>query len=538
MQISLADGTRVASLRWAAPVQQKTARSYDTLDEGRHALWTQALRVLPDGDLRVGGDGAAFFRSAPGFQDSARVEHAPDGGIFAIMQPKRGRSAVEHHARGEERVLGRIKHQGADIRTALLADGSLVVLLFDAKRRGGPVGLYRARSEGKGSLEVLQPFEATTDAMREVVAVGRRNFLVPSPRGVWFVTGSDHPLVPGVWPPIHVYSFELVGERLELTRPPFALPQERFDRPFGACAIAGLLAIGTNGASIGITLTDGVDAQRAEGSIGGPRSPFLAHGLVATPRGDALIVALGGGIGRCELVREGDPRLAEPPYVEPKPVPEDELPPPPPPPRRKLEDVVDRVRLLHVIHVISALHFGAADHFAFEGDRVRGRFHAFDGSGNHLAIGWDEGGVVVCSYDHDGGELDKTIVKEFWADLADDRRKLGKALARWKPPINGAAWFSAADDTDGTAGFSEFARWLRNRDDRAVQANWKERHSISDAQLDLARWLVRASATGRHTLTDAEAAIALEHPEGGASPNAFAIDAARKHLRAVGVDWP
>ena len=471
-------------------------------------------------------------------------EPTPDGGLFTVRREGHGGYFVEHRATSsvdaEPRVLGQVTRKGVAVCTALAPDGALLLAMFDGGGLGGPIGLYRARAAGGGSFEVLQRYPGSTSkgagkadhaSRTEIVAVGGQSFLVPSSRGVWFVTGSRFPTQPGVWPPIHVV--ELVGERLDVARPPFALPQEKFDRPFAACAIGQLLAVGTNGVSVGVTITDGLVARRVEGHYGGPRTAAVGSSLLASPRGDALLVAGGRGIMRCDLLRPGDPRLAEAPYEQPQP-PEPQPEAPPPPIRR--DAWVERARLVHVIRSISAVHYdpGANPH-GFEGDAARGRSFAFDGSGNHEVVGWSDAGAIAMSFDHD---FSRARAAELFENMPKGLASLAEELIGWKKPINDVAWFSVADDRGGGALLTHRLGAWKQRDEEVVCADWKELHAISDAQLALARALARATASGRHTLTEAEANVVLAHPDGSdVPPEPKRVEAAARHLAAVGVDW-
>ncbi|HEY4122631.1 MAG TPA: hypothetical protein VGM56_32425, partial [Byssovorax sp.] len=548
---TFSDGSVVASLRWAGPPircdsnkalfarrdEQVVVATDHTLTSLGDALsrWPIApgrrekhgqpspfsgpvtqLALLDGGEVLVGSSSPAAWLArwrAGGDEPTpermervAAFEATPDGGLYVVRRPVGVDLVIEHRATRAfdepPRVLGEVKGAGA-ARTALLDDGSLLIAMH-GDARGGPIGLYRARAAGAGSLEVLQPYPGATGgheskasgARREIVAVGATAFLVASPRGAWFVTGNETPTKPGEWPPIHVYT--LVGDDLAPEGPPFVVPQEPYERAFGACAIGDQVAVGTKGRSVGVTITDGRVGHRVEGLLG--RGGQFASSLLASPRGDVLLVALQQGVARCDVLRPGGARLAEPPYVEPEPAREVEppappRPSPPPTPSMKRAAWVERVRLVHLVITMSSLHFpsGQGMH-AFEGDAAAGRSFSFDGSGNHHVVGWSPEGVVAFGFDHD---FSRTKNAELLDELPADVRPLAEELIVWKAPVNDVAWWSVAEDRRGGASNTHRLDDLKNPDVEKACAALQEHHGISDAMLDLARTLARETGGAR-----------------------------------------
>ena len=438
------------------------------------------------------------------------------------------------------RVLGQVTRKGVFVRSALTPDGSLLIAMFERLGPGGPIGLYRARACDGGSFEVLQRYPGSTSKgankpdrapRTELAAFGGSSFLVPSPRGIWFVTRSGRDPAEHLADPRVRARGRAPRRRASALGPAAGGIRRRSPR----CAIGELLAIGTNGASVAVTITDGLVARRVEGHHGG-RAGARKVVPCCKPRRAATRSCSRAGWASCDATCSALATRAsrDAPYEQqelPEPTPE---PPPPPPIRR--DAWLERARLVHLIRTISAMHHDARGNpHGFEGDAARGRTFAYDGSGALRGRRLEQQGAIAMSFDHDYLRVRAADLLEY---LPQGLASLAEDLIGWKKPINDVAWFSVADDRGGGASNTDRLRAWKERDEEQVCADWKELHSISDAQLALARALARATASGRHTLTEAEANILLAHS--GRAPTSRPsrrVEVAVRLFAAVGLDW-
>ncbi|HEY4120200.1 MAG TPA: hypothetical protein VGM56_20185, partial [Byssovorax sp.] len=138
-------------------------------------------------------------------------------------------------------------------------------------------------------------------------AHGPDTFFVAAPRGLWFVSGG----------PGEAISVQQVVDGRSGSHTRHALTAELGGRPLAVCAVAAgiAVAVGTRD-GLAIAITDGVATLWVEGVVGRGATFDQPVSLLASPGGDALLVAYAGGVARCDVLRERDARVAVPAYID------------------------------------------------------------------------------------------------------------------------------------------------------------------------------------------------------------------------------
>ena len=161
-----------------------------------------------------------------------RFEVTPDGGLYTfVWQPTS--LVIEHRAtcsfdEAPRRVARIDRALSPDVPAVVDADGTLTVALCNTEHGGvGPEpGI---REPGRRGAGITEGFGT------DLASLGPRNFLLPSPRGLWFVTGGGRRT-------ISVYE-ALLPRFARLARLPFILSAKTGDQPLAACPIGDQLAV-------------------------------------------------------------------------------------------------------------------------------------------------------------------------------------------------------------------------------------------------------------------------------------------------------
>jgi hypothetical protein len=196
---------------------------------------------------------------------------------------------------------------------------------------------------------------------------------------------------------------------------------------------------------------------------------------------------------------------------------------------------VARVLRHHVALAVAAVR-GVEVTSGFTGDLSEGRAVYVDGSGNHLAVAWNQTDLVALAYDHDFGEGEHEVppagrrpgrwTKQAPGALAPLVKIVERAVDRL---ATGALW-TEAGRIESEGAIDPLRMYLPDGDDPVRSVGLEGPHALAMDRLG-----PRLGAPLTVDAEDEELLLAEGHPS---RITAASVERARKLLAQLGVAWP
>lgn len=494
-------------------------------EEGSSRL-RSTLTTWSDGTFAIKAGEEWVFASAdePGarftFRGHAVAEDDVGGGVYTISPD------------GEQ---GRVLYRSSRSPDAQVVDWGVVPLTHGVVGRAGeagPVLALVAPSQERGRIPIL----AGRD--RKLVQTAQ----IPTTKYVSAFAlprsgGGMRLLLAG----IGIAEVHEIDERGALVGEPWvAYTTAPSDGPVAFCAWRDGFALASDRfrSGHGVLVSDGVRSTFSRGTIKGGRIAVNQNAsLVASPDGRVLLFAYEDDF-QVKLARfvcePGDKDAA---YVPPRAV----LPPRPdyiPGPFGTKEDVLLRLRQRRILDAFA--HAGGSDHalHVVDGaDGASGRYSAWDGSGAHMHVWWNETGLVALGFAHVGRRSEARLPLEqrdpmkVLPGVPDSLAPLARCAASFNERLaTEGMWITAGDRPAHGESETDVLNQLRDLDD--------EPHWIH-ADAELAALASRVAQAGRYTITsEDEAKIFAWRARKGVALSVENVTWAVEELEALGVEWP